>query len=90
MPLKSIFGFLNFVLFRENNDFAEFMAHLIHRKRVPLLHNTVLILCDEGDGLVAVFEEYYHTVKQFGFRIGQMLCQAQRQCVPSVKTKHQP
>ena len=31
------------------------MVHLIHRKRVPLLHNTVLILCDEGDGLVAVY-----------------------------------
>ena len=29
------------------------MVHLIHRKRVPLLHNTVLILCDERDGLVA-------------------------------------
>ena len=26
-----------------------------HWKRVPLLHNTVLFLCDEGDGLVAVF-----------------------------------
>ena len=26
----------------------------IHRKQVPLLHNTLLILCDEGDGLVAV------------------------------------
>ena len=30
------------------------MVHLIHRKWVPLLHNKVLILCDEGDGLVAV------------------------------------
>ena len=30
------------------------MVHLIHRKRVPLFHNTVLILCDEGHGLVAV------------------------------------
>ena len=49
-----MFGFLEFVLFRENNEFAEFMFHLIHRKRVPLLHNTVLIICDEGDGLVAV------------------------------------
>ena len=28
------------------------MVHLIHRKQVPLLHNTVFILCDEGDGLV--------------------------------------
>ena len=46
--------FLNCVLFRENNDFAEFMVHLIHRKRAPILHNTVFILCDEGDGLVAV------------------------------------
>ena len=44
----------NIVLFRENNNFAEFMVHLIHRKRVPLLHNTVLIVCNEGDGLVAV------------------------------------
>ena len=43
-----------FVLFRENNNFAEFMVHLIHRIRVPLLHNTVLILCDEGDGMVAM------------------------------------
>ena len=46
--------FYNFVLFRENNDIAEIMVHLIHRKWVHLLHNTVLILCDEGDGLVAV------------------------------------
>ena len=30
------------------------MVHLIHRKWAPLLHNTVLILCDEGDGLVAM------------------------------------
>ena len=37
--------FYNFVLFRENNDFIEFMVHLIHRKRV-----------DEGDGLVAVLQ----------------------------------
>ena len=27
---------------------------LIDRKQVPLHHNIVLILCDEGDGLVAV------------------------------------
>ena len=40
-PSNSIFGFLNFCI-------------LIHRKQVPLLHNTVLILCDEGAGLVAV------------------------------------
>ena len=48
--IKKYFGFLNFVLF------VEFMVHLIHRKRVPLLHNTEMILCDEGDGLVAVKE----------------------------------
>ena len=30
------------------------MVFLIHRKRVPLLHITVLILCDEGGGFVAV------------------------------------
>ena len=34
--------FKNFALLRENNDFAEFMVQFIHRKRVPLLHNTVL------------------------------------------------
>ena len=34
--------------------FAELKVHLIHRKQVPLLHNTVLILCDEGGGFVAV------------------------------------
>ena len=31
-------------LVRKNNNFAEFKADLIHRKQVPLLHNTVLIL----------------------------------------------
>ena len=41
-------------LVRKNNDFAEFKVHLIHRKQVPLLHNTVMILCDEGAGLVAM------------------------------------
>ena len=46
--------FYNFVFFRENNDFAEFKVHLIHRKRVPLLRNTVLILRYEEDGLAAV------------------------------------
>ena len=30
------------------------MVHLIHRKQVPLLHKEVLILCDEGDALVAM------------------------------------
>ena len=35
--------FYFFVLFRENNDFAECMVYRIHRKQVPLLHNTVLI-----------------------------------------------
>ena len=43
-----------FVLARKNDDSAEFKVHLIHRKQVPLLHNTVLILCDEGAGLVAL------------------------------------
>ena len=38
----------------ENSDFAEFNVRLIHRKQVPPLHNTVLILCNEGAGLVAV------------------------------------
>ena len=47
-----IFKFL--YLLEKNNDFAEIKVPLIHRKQVPLLHNTVLILCDEGDGLVAV------------------------------------
>ena len=41
-------------LLEKNNNFAEFKVPLIHRKQVPLLHNTVLILWDEGAGLVAV------------------------------------
>ena len=46
--------FQNFVFVRKN-DFAEFKVHLIHRKRVPLLHNKVFILCiSEGAGLVAM------------------------------------
>ena len=31
------------------------MVRLINRKRVPLLHKTVLILCDEEDGLVVYY-----------------------------------
>ena len=46
--------FGNFVLVRKNNDFAEFKVHIIHRKQVPLLHNTVMILSDEGAGLMTV------------------------------------
>ena len=38
----------------KNNGYAEFKVHLIHRKQVPLLHNTVLIWCDDWDGLVGV------------------------------------
>ena len=34
--------------------FAEFKVHLIHRKQVSILYNTVLILCDEGAGLVVM------------------------------------
>ena len=48
--------FLNFVSIIKIYGFAEFKVHLIHRKQVPLLHSTVLILCDEGDGLVAVIK----------------------------------
>ena len=45
-----------FVFVRKNSNLAEFNVPLIHRKHVweALLHNTVLILCDEGAGLVAV------------------------------------
>ena len=43
-----------FVFVRKYSDFAEIIAPLIHRKQVPLLHNMVLILCNEGAGLVAV------------------------------------
>ena len=54
-PSYSIFGFLNFCFDQEKkNNIAEFKVHLIHRKQVPLLHNTVLILCNEGAGSVAV------------------------------------
>ena len=34
--------------------FIEFKVHLIHCKHVPLLHNTVLFLCYEEDGLMAM------------------------------------
>ena len=44
--------------YKNNDGFAEFKAHLIHRKQVPLLHNTVFILCDEGDGLVSVHKPF--------------------------------
>ena len=54
--LNSIFGILNLLITLKINDCIEFMIHLIHRKQlhIPLLHNTVLILFDEGDGLVGV------------------------------------
>ena len=64
---NSIFGLQKFVLVWKNKDFTEFKVHLIHRKQVPLLHNTVLILCNEGAGLVAVYvldeklENYFFT-----------------------------
>ena len=48
----SIFNFL--YLLEKITILLKFMVHLIHRKQVPLLHNTVLILRGEGDGLVAV------------------------------------
>ena len=41
----------------EKYDFAEFKVLRIHRKQVPLLHITLLILCNEGVGLVAVLAE---------------------------------
>ena len=43
-----------FVFVRKNNDLVELKAHLIHMKQVPLVHNTVLILCDEGAGFVTM------------------------------------
>ena len=36
------------------NNFVEFMVNLIDRKQVPLLHSTVLILCNEGNRVVGV------------------------------------
>ena len=39
--------------------FADFNVHLIHRKQVPLLHNIVMILCYEGDGLVGVYRQCF-------------------------------
>ena len=67
MPSNSIFGFLNFALVRKDNDFAEFKVHLIHRKQGSLLHNTVLILCDEG--LVAVNVAACHNKTQISLGI---------------------
>ena len=45
---------------RKNKEFAEFKVHLIHRKKGLLLYNTVLILCNEGVGLVAVIMRIEH------------------------------
>ena len=42
-------------LLEKNNDFAEFKVHHIHRKQAPR-DNTVLILCDEEAGLMAVIK----------------------------------
>ena len=39
------------------NDFIERKVHLIHRKQIPLLHNTVLILFYEGARLM-MSDEY--------------------------------
>ena len=55
MLSNSISRILN-LLFTRKNGFIEFKAHLIHREHVPLLHNTVLIVCYEGDGLVGVIK----------------------------------
>ena len=53
LDIKAI-RFLKCCIGKKNNHFAEFKAHLIHWKQVSLLHNTVLILWDEGAGLVAM------------------------------------
>ena len=41
---------------------SEKTVHLIHRKQIPLLYNTALVLCYEGDVLVGVgmSSEYNH------------------------------
>ena len=44
-----------FVLVRKKNDFAEAKVHLIHRKHVPLLHNTVLFYAIKELDLVVEF-----------------------------------
>ena len=54
----SIFRNLNFLLTRKKQLFVEFKVHLIPRKQVPLLHNTVLILCYGLGGLVGVMTLY--------------------------------
>ena len=40
---------------KKNNKFIDFKVYFIHSKLVPLLNNTVLILCYEGDGLVGIY-----------------------------------
>ena len=55
--------FKNDVLVRKNNDFAECKIHLIHWKQNSLLHNTVLILCNEWAGLVAEHDRFCIWVK---------------------------
>ena len=47
----------------EKSNFAEFKVHLIHKKQVPLIHNTVLILCDEGAGLVDVYKTIHSVLR---------------------------
>ena len=51
--IKAIFGCLKFCIGWKKKC-TEFKVHLIHRKHAPLLHNTLLTLCDEGAGLKAV------------------------------------
>ena len=43
------------------------MVHLIHREQVPLLHNAVLTLWYEGDGLMGMIEMFFEHL--FCFRI---------------------
>ena len=54
--------FFKYPMKMKNNDFVEFNVHLIHRNQVPLFHNAVLILCDEGAGCVAV---HHFAIKGF-------------------------
>ena len=43
----------------KQKPYIEVKVHFIHKKQVPLLHNTVLILCYEGNGLVGLTEFHF-------------------------------
>ena len=50
------------------------LSSIIHRKQVPLLHSTVLILCYEGDRLVGLLSVFFSILGRGpkAFQIGKI------------------